>query len=94
MTGRGFAKLARKHLMPYLSGFALKDGYVYALPVDRLWRRFVLDPSGFSRESFTLGCAASPLYVHEAAHSYPIWPRGSPSGPRRPGRPLVDMAAG
>ena len=72
MTGREFAKLARKHLMPYLSGFALKDGYVYVLPVDRLWRRFVLNPSGFSRESFTIGCAASPLYVPEAAHSYPI----------------------
>jgi hypothetical protein len=72
VTGREFAKLAQKHLMPYLSGFALKDGYVYALPVDRLWRRFVLNPSGFSRESFTIGCAASPLYVPEAAHSYPI----------------------
>jgi hypothetical protein len=71
VTGREFAKLARKHLMPYLSAFALKDAYVYALPVDRLWRRFVLSPSGFSRESFTIGCAASPLYVPEAAHSYP-----------------------
>ena len=71
MTGREFEKLARKHLLPHLPGFALKGGHLYALPVDRLWRRFDLYASGFSRESFTIVCSVSPLYVPETIHAYP-----------------------
>ncbi len=72
MKGREFARLARRHLMPHLPGFALKDGSIYALPVDRLWRRFDLYPSGFSRESFTVYCAVSPLYVPDTRTACPF----------------------
>jgi hypothetical protein len=67
VKGREFAKLARRHLMPHLPGFALKDGRIYALPVDRLLREFMLYASGFSREDFTIYCSVSLLYVPESA---------------------------
>jgi len=41
LKGREFAKLARRHLMPHLPGFALKDGRIYALPVERLLRKLI-----------------------------------------------------
>jgi hypothetical protein len=72
MKGREFAKLARRHLMPHLPGFALKDGLIHALPVDRVWRRFHLYPSGFTREDFTVYCAVSPLYVPDSRNAYPF----------------------
>jgi hypothetical protein len=53
--------------MPHLPGFALKDGRIYAVPVGRLWRGFVLYPSGFSRDRFTMYCVVAPLYKPEAA---------------------------
>jgi hypothetical protein len=53
--------------MPELPGCALKDGHVYAVPVDRLWRGFHLYPSGFSRDSFTIYCVVAPLYTPEGA---------------------------
>jgi hypothetical protein len=53
--------------MPDLPGFALKDGRVYAVPVGRLWRRFNLYPSGFSRDRFTIYCVVAPLYTPEGA---------------------------
>jgi hypothetical protein len=71
VTGREFEKLARKHLLPHLPGVALKGGDLYALPVDRLWRRFEPVRLGFSRESFTIVCSVSPLYVPETIHAYP-----------------------
>jgi hypothetical protein len=67
LKGREFAKLARRHLMPHLPGFALKDGRIYAVPVGRLWRAFTLYPSGFSRDRFTMYCVVAPLYKPEAA---------------------------
>jgi hypothetical protein len=67
MKGREFAKLARRHLMPHLPGFALKDGRIYALPVERLLRKFTLYSSGFSRERFTMYCTVGVLYVPEGA---------------------------
>jgi hypothetical protein len=71
VTGREFEKLARKHLLPHLPGVALKGGDLYALPVDRLWRRLEPVRLGFSRESFTIVCSVSPLYVPETIHAYP-----------------------
>jgi hypothetical protein len=66
VKGREFAKLARRHLMPRLPGFALKDGRIYALPVDRLLRGFTLYSSGFSRERFTIYCTVGLLYVPDS----------------------------
>ena len=71
MNGREFDKLARRHLLPHLPGFRLKRSVIYAVPVHRLWRRFDLYPSGFSRERFTLECAVSPLYVPDSHSAYP-----------------------
>jgi hypothetical protein len=65
VKGREFAKLARRHLMPHLPGFAFKDGRIYALPVDRLLRGFTLYASGFSRARFTVYCSVGILYVPE-----------------------------
>jgi hypothetical protein len=72
VTGREFEKLARRHLLAHLPGFALKGGHLYALPVDRFWRRFDLYASGFGREAFTIYCSVSPLYVPETMHAYPF----------------------
>jgi hypothetical protein len=69
MRGREFARLARRHLMPHLPGFALKDGRVYRVPVGRLWRGFTLNPSVFDREGFTFYCTVEPLYEPGAAGS-------------------------
>jgi hypothetical protein len=69
MTGREFAKLARKHLLPHLPGYALKDGTLYALPVDHLFRSMNFYASAFSRERFTISCSVAPLYVPESAHA-------------------------
>jgi hypothetical protein len=66
MTGREFAKLARRHLMPHLPDFVLKDGHIVALPVDRVARGFDLYASGFGRERFTIYCCVYPLYVPDS----------------------------
>jgi hypothetical protein len=66
MTGREFAKLARRHLMPDLPDFVLKDGHIYALPVDRLAGGFHLYASAFGRERFTISCSVYPLYVADS----------------------------
>jgi hypothetical protein len=66
MTGREFAKLARRHLMPQLQNFVLKDGHLYALPVGRLARGFHLYASAFGRGRFTISCAVSLLYVPDS----------------------------
>jgi hypothetical protein len=67
LKGREFAKLARRHLMHHLPGFAVKDGLIYAVPLGRLLRGFRLGPSVFSRERFTISCLVAPLYQPEAA---------------------------
>jgi hypothetical protein len=66
MTGREFATLARRHLMPHLPDFLLERGHIYALPVDRIARGFHLYGSAFSRERFTISCTASLLYVPDS----------------------------
>jgi hypothetical protein len=66
VKGREFAKLARRHLMPHLPGFVLKDGMIYALPVNRLLRGFTLYASGFSRDRFTMSCTVGLLYAPDS----------------------------
>jgi hypothetical protein len=66
MTGREFAKLARRHLMPHLPDFVLKGGHIYALPVDRVARGFHLTASSFGRERFTISCSVYVLYVPDS----------------------------
>lgn len=90
MNGREFAKLARVHLLPHLRGFKLKNGYLWLPPVNRLWRRFDLQSSGFSRTDFTIHYAVSPLYVPGTVRVYPqglakplswwIWEPGDAAG--------------
>ncbi len=69
MTGREFAKLARRHVLPHLSGFRVKDGLLFAVPVRYLLRGFSLYASAWSRERFTISCSAGLLYVPGAARA-------------------------
>src|SRR5262245_22918912 len=66
VKGREFAKLARRHLMPHLDDFVLKDGHIHVLPVDCLARGFHLYASAFSRGWFTISCSVDLLYVPES----------------------------
>jgi hypothetical protein len=66
VTGREFAKLAHRHLMPHLPDLVLKEGTIYVPPVHRLARHISLYASGFGRARFTISCSVSILYVPDS----------------------------
>lgn len=63
MTRGMFERLARRHLLPSLPGFAIARGLIYKGPIEWLLRAFVFVPSAFSKEDFYVHVAVQPLYL-------------------------------
>jgi hypothetical protein len=63
MKGSWFQRFSEGHLLPHLQGFAAKGKFLFKVPVGAVYRGFIFDSSGFSKESFYPQVYVQPLYV-------------------------------
>jgi hypothetical protein len=65
MKGAWFQRFSQEYLLASLPGFVAKGKFLFKSPVDSMFRGFIFDSSGFSKEAFYPEVYVQPLYVPE-----------------------------